>query len=109
MVTPLHIAPPWYLAPYYSILRSIPNKMLGISLASGAMVIIFFLPWLDRSPVKSIRYRGAWSKWALTLFVISFICLGYLGTSALTNANIYLSRVFIVLYYGFFFINAFLY
>ena len=107
MVTPLHIAPPWYLAPFYSILRSVPNKMLGICLATGAMVIIFFLPWLDRSPVKSVRYRGAYTKWALTLFVIGFIWLGYLGTSALTTANIYICRVLIVVYYAFFLLMPF--
>jgi ubiquinol-cytochrome c reductase cytochrome b subunit len=82
--TPPHIAPVWYFTPYYSILRAVP-PMLGSQfpgvLAMGlAVMIMFLLPWLDRSPVKSIRYRGAVYKAALTLFLISFFVLGYLGT-----------------------------
>jgi ubiquinol-cytochrome c reductase cytochrome b subunit len=82
--TPPHIAPVWYFTPYYSILRAVP-PMLGSQfpgvLAMGlAVMIMFLLPWLDRSPVKSIRYRGAVYRAALTLFLISFFVLGYLGT-----------------------------
>jgi ubiquinol-cytochrome c reductase cytochrome b subunit len=84
MVTPNHIAPVWYFTPYYSILRAVPP--IGISqfpgvVAMGLSVMAFaFLPWLDRSPVKSIRYRGNLYKAWLTAFVISFCVLGYLGT-----------------------------
>jgi len=88
--TPAHIAPLWYFTPYYSILRAVPPveiEWLGIAptqfpgvLAMGvATLILFLLPWLDRSPVKSIRYRGAYYKSALAIFVVAFLVLGYLG------------------------------
>ncbi len=82
--TPEHIAPVWYFTPYYSILRAIPpvmnSQFPGVA-AMGLSVMIFaLLPWLDRSPVKSIRYRGTLYKRWLAIFVISFIVLGYLGT-----------------------------
>jgi ubiquinol-cytochrome c reductase cytochrome b subunit len=84
MVTPAHIAPVWYFTPYYSILRAVPplfNSQFPGVVAMGASVMIFAaLPWLDRSPVKSIRYRGAQYKIWLALFVVSFLILGYLGT-----------------------------
>ncbi len=102
LVTPMHIAPPWYMAPYYSILRAIPNKLFGVCLAAGAIACLFVIPWLDRSPVRSIRYRGVWSKVALTVFVISFISLGYLGTIGLSKLNIILAQFFTLLYYAFF-------
>ena len=70
----------------------------------GAMILLFFLPWLDRSPVKSIRYRGWMFKTALTLFVISFIVLGYLGTQPATGVYTMLARIFTVIYFAFFFL-----
>jgi ubiquinol-cytochrome c reductase cytochrome b subunit len=82
--TPAHIAPVWYFTPYYSILRAVPpigvSQFPGVA-AMGLSVMIFaLLPWLDRSPVKSIRYRGSlYKKWLLA-FVVSFVVLGYLGT-----------------------------
>jgi ubiquinol-cytochrome c reductase cytochrome b subunit len=93
--TPEHIVPVWYFTPYYSILRAVPPievAWLGIPptqfpgvLAMGlAVLILFFLPWLDRSPVKSIRYRGAYYKSALAAFVVVFLILGYLGTEPTT-------------------------
>ena len=85
--TPPHIAPVWYFTPYYSLLRAmvwplfgIDAKFWGVVLMGAGVVILAFLPWLDRSPVKSIRYRGPIFKTLLTLFVISFILLGFLGT-----------------------------
>ncbi|MGB7542187.1 MAG: cytochrome bc complex cytochrome b subunit [Burkholderiales bacterium] len=82
--TPQHIAPVWYFTPYYSILRAVPpmfNSQFPGVLAMGiATLILFFLPWLDRSPVKSIRYRGPLYKSALAIFVVAFLVLGYLGT-----------------------------
>ncbi|MEN9725103.1 MAG: cytochrome b [Pseudomonadota bacterium] len=82
--TPPHIAPVWYFTPYYSILRAVPpilnSQFPGVA-AMGLSVLSFaFLPWLDRSPVKSIRYRGALYKQWLAAFVVSFLVLGYLGT-----------------------------
>ncbi len=82
--TPQHIAPVWYFTPYYSVLRAVPpmfNSQFPGVLAMGiSTLILFFLPWLDRSPVKSIRYRGPLYKSALAIFVIAFLVLGYLGT-----------------------------
>ena len=100
--TPLHIAPAWYLAPFYAILRSIPNKLLGIFALGSSIAVLFVLPWLDRSPVKSIRYKGNLSKTALTIFVISFIGLAYLGTLPISNWAVWLSRIFTVGYFLFF-------
>ncbi len=82
--TPPHIAPVWYFTPYYSILRAIPplfnSQFPGVAAMGAATLILFFLPWLDRSPVKSIRYRGPIYKVALTAFVVTFLLLCYLGT-----------------------------
>jgi len=81
--TPAHIAPVWYFTPFYSILRAVPpmfgSQFPGVLAMGGAVVILFLLPWLDRSPVRSIRYKGPLFKVSLTLFVISFLLLGYLG------------------------------
>ena len=85
--TPPHIAPVWYFTPYYSLLRAVTYPLFGIDakfwgvVAMGAgVVIFFFLPWLDRSPVKSIRYRGPIFKTLLAIWVFCFIILGFLGT-----------------------------
>ena len=102
--TPEHIAPVWYFTPFYAILRAVPDKLGGVILIGGAMILLFFLPWLDRSPVKSIRYRGWMFKTALTLFVISFIVLGYLGTQPATGVYTMLARIFTVIYFAFFFL-----
>ncbi len=102
LVTPHHIAPPWYLAPYYAMLRAVPNKLLGVCLAAAAVAFLFAMPWLDRSAVKSIRYRGVWTKVALTAFVVSFIVLSALGTMVLSPANVWLSRIFMLLYFIYF-------
>ena len=86
---PPEIAPVWYFTPYYSILRSVPplfdSQFPGVVTMGCSVMILFALPWLDRSPVKSIRYRGRLFKTALAIFVISFLVLGYLGTVP-TNA-----------------------
>src|SRR5512134_116600 len=86
--TPEHIAPVWYFTPYYSILRAVPplfnSQFPGVLAMGVAVLILFFLPWLDRSPVKSIRYRGPLYKSWLAAFVIVFIVLGYLGIEPTT-------------------------
>jgi len=84
LVTPAHIAPVWYFTPYYSVLRAVPpilnSQFPGVA-AMGLSVMVFaLLPWLDKSPVKSIRYRGTLYKKWLAAFVVSFLVLGYLGT-----------------------------
>lgn len=102
MKTPEHIAPVWYFTPFYAILRAIPDKFAGVVAMGGAIVMLFLLPWLDRNPVKSIRYRGGLYKKALLLFVISFIGLGYLGTQPATPALTIFARLFTAIYFGFF-------
>lgn len=102
--TPEHIAPVWYYTPFYAILRAVPDKLGGVIAMGGAIAMLFLLPWLDRSPVKSIRYKGILSKIALTIFVISFVFLGYLGVAPSTPLNTILGRIFTVLYFLFFFL-----
>ena len=86
--TPEHIAPLWYFTPFYSILRAVPplfnSQFPGVLAMGVSVMILFFLPWLDRSPVKSIRYRGAYWKGALAVFIIAFAVLGYLGVKPTT-------------------------
>jgi ubiquinol-cytochrome c reductase cytochrome b subunit len=100
--TPEHILPVWYFTPFYAILRAVPDKFLGVLAMGGAIVMLFLLPWLDRSPVKSIRYKGIVSKIALTIFAISFVALGWLGTQPATPILTNFARLFAVLYFGFF-------
>lgn len=100
--TPEHIAPVWYFTPFYSVLRAVPDKLLGFIAFGASVAIIFLLPWLDRSPVKSIRYKGRISKIAILVFVASFLILGVLGVKAPTEARTLLARICSVLYFGFF-------
>jgi ubiquinol-cytochrome c reductase cytochrome b subunit len=100
--TPEHIVPLWYFTPFYAILRAVPDKFLGVVAMGAAVVIMFFLPWLDRSKVKSIRYRGNLYKTILALFVISFIGLGYLGTQPATGLYTNIARVLSIVYFAFF-------
>ena len=104
--TPEHIAPLWYLTPFYSVLRAIPpmfgSQFPGVLAMFAALLIFFALPWLDRSKVKSIRYRSLPYKIALGIFVVSFVWLGYLGMQPVTPMNAFLARVFSATYFGFF-------
>lgn len=102
MQTPEHIAPVWYMTPYYAILRAIPNKLLGVVAMGSSIFILLFLPWLDRSPVRSIRYKGWMSKLAIALFVVSFFGLGYLGMHEPTPVKTGFARLFTAIYFGFF-------
>jgi ubiquinol-cytochrome c reductase cytochrome b subunit len=100
--TPEHIAPVWYFTPFYAILRAVPDKLGGVILMGSAMILLFFLPWLDRSPVKSIRYRGWMFKTAVALFVVSFFVLGFLGTQPATGLYTTMARIFTIVYFAFF-------
>ena len=100
--TPEHIVPLWYFTPFYAILRAIPDKLGGVIAMGAAIVVLFFLPWLDRSPVKSIRYKGILYKIALAIFVVTFIALGYLGTQPATPVLTSFAQVFTFLYFAFF-------
>ena len=102
MVTPDHIAPVWYMTPYYAMLRAIPNKLIGVIVMLGSIVVYFFLPWLDKSPVRSIRYKGAFSKGALWTFAVSFVMLGYLGTVDVTPVKLFLARIGTSIYFAYF-------
>jgi len=109
MATPEHIAPVWYFTPYYSILRAntvnffwVPAKLWGVVFMGAAVMIFFLLPWLDRSSVRSMRYRGWMSKTALFIFVVSFLVLGYLGALPPTPARTIVAQFFTVVYFLFF-------
>ena len=102
LATPEHIAPVWYFTPFYSILRAVPDKLWGAILMGGSVLLPMFLPWLDRSRVRSIRYRGWIYKSALTCFAISFIVLGWLGTQPAEAAYVLAARFFGIIYFAFF-------
>ncbi len=102
LVTPLHITPLWYMAPFYCILRAIPNKNLGIIFMFLAIIILFFLPWLDRSPVRSMRYKGVLSRIGLVGMVGSFISLGYLGMQDVSPLKQGLAQVATFVYFAYF-------
>ena len=105
--TPEHIAPVWYFTPYYAILRAVPDQRLGALLMLLAVSAFLFLPWLDRSPVKSIRYKGWMSRTALALFTVSFIALGYLGLQPAEGLYVVLARIFTAIYFLFFLLMPF--
>lgn len=100
--TPAHIAPVWYYTPFYAILRAVPDKLGGVIAMGAAIAFLFVLPWLDRSPVRSIRYKGILSKIWLGIFVVSFLVLGYLGATPATETATLMARIFTVLYFLFF-------
>ena len=113
--TPPDIVPLWYLTPYYSILRAVTfewlpggAKLWGVMAMGLAIVLFFFLPWLDRSKVKSIRYRGWMYKFMLGLFAVTFVVLGYLGTKNPGHndgswfKNVVWAQIGMVIYFAFF-------
>jgi ubiquinol-cytochrome c reductase cytochrome b subunit len=100
--TPAHIAPTWYFGAFYSILRAIPDKLMGVVAMGSAIAILFVLPWLDKSPVLSWRYKGWMSKTAIVVFALAFIMLSYLGGQPVTDLNTGLARIGSVIYFSFF-------
>jgi ubiquinol-cytochrome c reductase cytochrome b subunit len=105
--TPEHIAPVWYFTPYYAILRAVPDQRMGALLMFLAVAAFIFLPWLDRSPVKSMRYRGWLSRTALAVFTVSFLVLMFLGLQPAEGLYVALARIFTVLYFAFFILMPF--
>ncbi|MBA1202476.1 cytochrome bc complex cytochrome b subunit [Pseudomonas capeferrum] len=105
--TPEHIAPVWYFTPFYAILRAVPDKLFGVMAMGAAIAVLFVLPWLDRSPVRSMRYKGWLSKIALLLFCVSFVILGVLGVLAPTPGRTLLSQACTVLYFAYFLLMPF--
>ncbi len=106
MVTPVHIAPVWYFTPFYAMLRAIPpmwdSQFPGVVVMFAAILIMFALPWLDRSPVKSVRYKGTLTKIALAVFAVSFVVLAYLGLQPASPLSTLLAQIFTALYFAFF-------
>jgi len=113
--TPPEIVPLWYFTPYYSILRAntvnflmVDAKIWGVIFMGLSIMVFFIMPWLDRSPVKSIRYRGWIYKTALAIFVVAFVILGYLGTKSpqaidlMLFPNVYWAQIFTIVYFAFF-------
>ena len=101
MLTPPHIVPEWYLLPFYAILRAVPDKLMGVLLMFGSIVVLFFLPWLDTMKVKSARYRPLYKIFFL-FFVIFCLLLGYLGAKPPEGIYLLLSRVSTIYYFAFF-------
>ncbi len=102
LVTPREITPLWYMMPFYAILRAIPNKLMGIMALGGSLALLFVLPWLDRSTVRSIRYRGLYSKLFLVIFALSFISLGVVGSLPVTPVRLLVARISTFAYFLFF-------
>jgi ubiquinol-cytochrome c reductase cytochrome b subunit len=105
--TPAHIAPVWYFTPFYAILRAVPDKLMGVVAMGAAIAVLFVLPWLDRSPVKSIRYKGWLSKIWMLIFIVSFVVLGFFGSQAPSDLGTIMSRVCTILYFAFFLLMPF--
>jgi len=99
--TPPHIVPEWYLLPFYAILRSIPDKLSGVIALFGAIVILFFLPWLDTSRVRSAKFRPVY-KWVFWLFVLDALVLGDVGAHPPEGKYLIMGRIATVFYFGFF-------
>jgi ubiquinol-cytochrome c reductase cytochrome b subunit len=105
--TPEHIAPVWYFTPFYAILRAVPDQQMGALLMALSLLCLVVLPWLDRSPVKSWRYRPVTWRIALAVFAISFVVLGYLGLKPAEGIYVVLARIFTTLYFAFFVLMPF--
>ena len=107
LVTPDHIAPVWYMTPFYAMLRAVPNKLFGVMTMGFAIVILLLMPWFDKSRVRSMRYKGHYSNYALAVLIASFMTLGYLGTISVTLFTQYLARICTVLYFSYFLLMPF--
>jgi len=104
--TPEHIAPAWYFGSFYGMLRATPSafgtQIWGVLVMGAAVVILFFLPWLDKSPVKSIRYKGPITKAAVTIFAINFVLLNYFGLQKPSPTVTVISQIGTIIYFAFF-------
>ena len=105
--TPEHIAPVWYFTPFYAILRAVPDKLFGVMAMGAAIAVLFVLPWLDRSPVRSMRYKGWLSRIWLVVFCLAFVTLGMLGVQAPTPGRTLLAQACTVLYFSYFVLMPF--
>jgi ubiquinol-cytochrome c reductase cytochrome b subunit len=103
LVTPAHIVPEWYLLPFYAILRAVPDKLGGVIAMVGAIFILFVLPWLDTSKIRSARYRPLFKQFFL-IFVVNCLVLGYLGAMPAEGVYITLARISTIYYFAHFLI-----
>ena len=103
MVTPAHIVPEWYFLPFYAILRAVPDKLLGVLAMFAAIAVLFVLPWLDRSPVRSATFRPIY-KIMFWVFLLDCVALTYLGAKPAEGIYVLLSRLCTVYYFAHFII-----
>jgi ubiquinol-cytochrome c reductase cytochrome b/c1 subunit len=103
LATPAHVVPEWYLLPFYAMLRAIPSKFWGVVVLLSAIVVLAFIPWLDRSPVKSAKYRPTY-RFFFWVFVAIGIGLGYLGSQEPTEGLALIARILTFGYFAFFLI-----
>lgn len=103
--TPPDIHPLWYFGPFYAILRSIPNKLTGVAAFGSSIFLLFLLPWIDRNPVKSLRYRGVLYRLLVLVFALTFIMLGYIGMQLATPNWAIVGQRFTELYFLFFVVS----
>ncbi|KXV40334.1 ubiquinol-cytochrome C reductase [Gluconobacter japonicus] len=101
LITPSDITPEWYFAPFYAILRAVPSKLGGLILATGSIVILFALPWLDSSTIRSARFRP-WLRVALPLLFLAFLALGLAGMSPPSSFWLWISRAAVAYWYVYF-------
>lgn len=101
LVTPPHIVPEWYFLPFYAILRAVPDKLGGVLLMFGAIAVLFVLPWLDTSKVRSMTYRPL-GKIFFWVFVVACLGLGYLGAKPAEGGYIFWARVLTIYYFAYF-------
>jgi len=99
--TPAHIVPEWYFLPFYAILRAVPNKLGGVLMMFGAIAILFVLPWLDRSPVRSMRFRPI-AKWLLLLWTVNFLVLMWAGGRPAEGVYVLIARLCTAYYFAYF-------
>jgi len=101
LVTPAHIVPEWYFLPFYAILRAVPDKLGGVLLMFGSIAVLFVLPWLDTSPVRSMRFRPV-AKWALYLWLVAFFVLMWSGAKPAGEPYVTISRLATAYYFAYF-------
>ncbi|MGP1396338.1 MAG: cytochrome b [Inquilinaceae bacterium] len=98
LVTPAHIVPEWYFLPFYAILRAVPDKLFGVVLMFGSILVLFVLPWLDTSKVRSARFRPIY-KWFFWLLLLNLLILGYCGAKPAEGIYVVLSRLSTIYYF----------
>jgi ubiquinol-cytochrome c reductase cytochrome b subunit len=101
LVTPAHIVPEWYFLPFYAILRAVPDKLGGVLLMGGAIVVLFFLPWLDTSKVRSLRFRPI-TRIIFMLWTVNFFVLTWVGAKPAEQPYVLISQICTMFYFAYF-------